>query len=153
MPNPHSDDVFSAFRANLFPQGDLSEFWQAASRALAVFALITTAWLGYAGVRMVMSRSWSEVEAISSARIESSGYSTGVYTYTVDGETYAGSRYFFGGNSFLNHLPDDRKIHVNLEQPAQSVVYRRYSSSHAGFFLLMIGAIWLRGFIYRNYAR
>ena len=153
MQKPRSDDLFSGFRANLFPQGDLGDFWQAASKALAVFALMTVVWLGYAGVRMVMSFSWSQVDAVSSAGVGTQGYSTGRYSYTVDGQVFSGSRYFFGGNSFSNHLPDSGKIYVNPENPEQSVVYRRFSSSHAGFFLLMIAALWLRAFIYRNYAR
>ena len=148
------DSIFSGFRANLFPQGNLGEFWQGVSRALAWFVLIIGLWLGYSGVRIVLSLSWEPV--VATATMGSGGsreFSHQTYAYEIGGERYAGSRFYFGGNSFSNKLPSDPKIFVNPKNPAQSVVHRRFSSSHAGFFLLMIGALFARGFIYRNYAR
>jgi hypothetical protein len=148
------DSIFSGFRANLFPQGNLGEFWQGVSRALVWFVLITGLWLGYAGVRIVMSFSWEPVVAMAlTGSGEPLELSHLAYAYEVDGERYSGSRFYFGGNSFSNKLPDDREVFFNPGNPAQSVVYRRYSSSHAGFFLLMIGALIARSFIHRNYAR
>lgn len=148
------DSIFSGFRANLFPQGNLGEFWQGVSRALVWFVLITGLWLGYAGVRIVMSFSWEPAVAMATSDSGSSNeFSRQTYAYEVNGELYSGSRFYFGGNSFSNKLPGDRKVFFNPKNPAQSVVHRRYSSTHAGFFLLMVGALFARGFIYRNYAR
>lgn len=148
------DSIFSGFRANLFPQGNLGEFWQGVTKALVWFALIIGLWLGYSGVRIIMSFSWEPVVATATQGSgDASEFSHQTYAYEVGGERYSGSRFYFGGNSFSNKLPDDRKIYVNPKNPAQSVVHRRFSSSHAGFFLLMIGALFARGFIYRNYAR
>lgn len=155
IPEPMDrDSIFSGFRANLFPEGNLGEFWQGISRALVWFVLIAGLWLVYSGVRIVMSFSWEPVVAMATVRSgDASEFSSRSYAYEIGGQRYTGSRFFFGGNSFSNKLPGDRTIYVNPENPGQSVVHRRYSSSHAGFLLLMVGALFARGFIYRNYAR
>jgi len=148
-----SDGFVSGLRANLFPQGDLGEFWGGVSRALVWFVLITFLWLGYSSFRIVMSFPWERTVAVWSSETGSVRHFSSAYAYIVDDKEYSGSRFYFGGNSFSNILPSDRKVYFNPKNPAQSVVYRRYSSSHAAFFMIVIGAVCARRFIYRNYAR
>lgn len=149
-----SDGIFSGLRFNLFPKGDLNEFWRLVSRALGIFIVATAVWLGYSSVRIVMSLSWEQTETVPYGRVdEFHRYVIGAYAFMVNEKKYYGSRYYFGGHSFSNKKRTDGMIFFNPSNPEQSVVYRHFSDSHLGFFLMMIGAIFARRFIYRNYAR
>ena len=148
------DSIFSGLRANIFPQGELGEFWQGVSKALVWFILIIGLWLGYSGARIAISFTWEEKEVVwFSGPSNLRDPITESYSYEVDGSKYSSSRFYFGGNSLSNRMPVDRKIFFNPKKPAQSVVYRRYSTTHFSFFLLAVGAVFARRFIYRNYAR
>jgi hypothetical protein len=132
----------------------LGEFWQGVSKALVWFVLVVVLWLGYSAARIALTFTWERTEAVwFSGTSDFRDPSRESYSYIVDGEEFASSRFYFGGNSLSNPMPADRRIFFNPKRPDQAVVYRRFSSTHFAFFLLAVGAVFARGFIYRNYAR
>jgi len=150
----NKDGIFAGFRANLLPKGDLGEFWQGVSKALVWFIMIVGLWLGYSGARIALSFTWEETVVVRfSGSSDHRTPSSESYTYEVEGVEYSGSRFYFGGNSLSNRMPVDKKAFFNPKNPAQSVIFRRYSSTHFAFLLLAVGAVFSRRYIYRNYAR